>query len=104
MLLGGSRSLRPSYEPPVVPAEADIGLPWLDRGLSTQEIEGELRFLRLEHPDLDLAGAYRKLRGKHPELFGPPANNFEPEQMTATPWSAEMIGTTTVPEEPSYVR
>jgi len=92
----------PAYEPPVPEAAAvpDIGLPWLDRGMTKAEIEGELKWIRIEHPELDLAGAYRKLHEKHPELFGPPASDLEFERMTATSWLAEMIGTTTVSAEP----
>jgi hypothetical protein len=94
----------PAHTPPaVVPGEADVGLPWLDRGMSGQEIEGELKWIRGENSGLDLAGAYRELHPRHPELFGPPASNFEFERQTA--WPAGMIGETREPEpEPSYVR
>ena len=61
----------PVYPPAAVaPGEADVGLPYADRGLTRQEIEGELKWIRLENPDLDLQAAYRKLHSKRPELFG----------------------------------
>jgi hypothetical protein len=87
----------PSYVPPVVPAEPEIGSgPWLGCGMTAQEIAGELKCLRLEHPDLDLAGIYRKLYEKHPELFRSPE---EVLKMNEPLPMREMIGSTYVPDD-----
>jgi hypothetical protein len=93
----------PEYTPAVVQSEPEIGLPYADRGMSAQDIERELKWIRSEHPELNVAGAYRELHRRHPELFGPPASDFEFERQTG--WPAGMVGETREPEpEPSYAR
>jgi hypothetical protein len=92
----------PPYVPAVVQSKPDIGLPWLDRGMTGQEIEGALKWIRVENPELDLAGAYRKLHEKHPELFGAPLESHglnDPSVRMAAP----LIGNTSVPEDSGFV-